>query len=146
MQTASLTMLIDLAEKEVNVCAKHFSEVNLIYKESIVKLNMLKEYRKDYMQQFTTQSQSGVSNQGYQNFQRFIAKLDEAIQGQETIVGLHACEVEDCKKTWQASQRRKMSFEVIKTSADKKASVALGKREQKQTDELAARRSSQLRK
>lgn len=139
MQSSTLSMLIDIADKEVQSCADAFAKANAQWQDSEQKLLMLKGYRDDYMSQFNAHSKAGVSPLEYKNFQGFIHKLDEAIVGQETIVANHLQHQHTCKKSWQAAQRKKMSFEVLLgNEAQKTAKIDL-KREQKQMDEHASR-------
>jgi flagellar protein FliJ len=139
MQSSTLSMLIDIADKEVQSSAEMFAQANAQWQESEHKLMMLKGYREDYMSQFNANSKAGLSPLEYRNFQGFIHKLDEAITGQEAIVASHLQHQHACKKTWQAAQRKKMSFEVLLgNEAQKTANIAL-KREQKQMDEHASR-------
>lgn len=139
MQTSSLQILIDLACKEVNTAAEVFAQANAALLDSKNKLSMLIGYRQDYINQFTEHAKTGIGQQEYQNFQRFIIKLDEAIAGQEAVVNTQFHHAESCKKAWHASQRKKMSFDVLMGNEEKKAHRAVLKKEQKQMDEHASR-------
>lgn len=141
MQVSTLTMLIELADKETAAAAEKYAHANKEWQENQHKLTMLIGYKDDYLMQFNANSKAGLTPIEYRNFQAFIVKLNEAISGQQTVVASHLQIAEACKKIWQKAQQKKMSFEVLMGHEDKKILQKENKREQKQMDEHAARMS-----
>jgi flagellar FliJ protein len=67
-------------------------------------------------------------------------KLDQAINGQQQVVRDAEYRVEQERSNWRVSERKRISFDALATRAKTAADQKVAKREQKQTDEQAARK------
>ena len=103
------------------------------------KLALLLQYRDEYGERFNQSLRQGLSPAGYQNFRNFIDKLDAAIAGQQQAVQQAKHSVERERGQWQASEKKRMSYDTLATRAQKQADLREQKRDQKQMDEHAAR-------
>lgn len=138
-KTSALDTLIELASKETDEAAKRLGRAIRTGEEAEQKLQLLLQYRDDYMARFNANLQAGLSASGYRNYQLFLDKLDEAIKGQQRVVQDTQRRVTKERGAWQDSERKRMSYDTLATRALKVQQLKDTRREQKQTDEFAAR-------
>jgi flagellar FliJ protein len=81
----------------------------------------------------------GLSKEGYQNYQNFLQKLDQAINGQDELVSHAERSLKVQLEKWQEAQRKKLSYEVLVNRSEAKAHKLELKRDQKMMDEYAMR-------
>jgi flagellar protein FliJ len=136
---SALETLIELAVRETDEAAKRLGKCVAAAEEAEKKLALLTQYREDYAQRFQKNLASGLSANGYHNYQVFLAKLEQAIAGQQQVVREAHQRVEGARAGWQACERKRMSYDTLATRAQKAQQVKENKRDQKQTDEHAAR-------
>ncbi|MBS0308716.1 MAG: flagellar export protein FliJ [Proteobacteria bacterium] len=136
---SALTTLIDLASKDSDNAAKKLGQALRMAEDTEQKLNLLLNYRDEYAARFQTSMTAGLTAVDYRNFRHFIEKLDAAIEGQQSIVmaAKHQTEIE--RKSWQDCERKRMSYDTLASRAEKQLQQQENKRDQKQTDEHAAR-------
>ena len=137
--SSALDTLIELASKETDEAAKRLGRAIRNGEDAEQKLQLLFQYRDDYMERFHRNLQSGLSASGYRNFQLFLDKLDEAIKGQQRVVQDAQQRVSRERGSWQSCERKRMSYDTLATRAQKVQQLKETRREQKQTDEFAAR-------
>lgn len=141
-QTSSaIHTLIEIAGKESGQAAEALAEAGRLLKESERNLDMLLEYRNDYIGRLEQNSQQGLFAESYQNFQSFLSKLNQAIVGQQTVVDTCKQKVADQRKYWQECERRKLSYGVLITKAETREQRAQLQKDQKLMDEHALRQS-----
>jgi flagellar FliJ protein len=136
---SALETLIELAVRETDDAAKRLGKCMAAAAEAEQKLTLLTQYREDYAQRFQQNLTSGLSASGYHNYQVFLAKLEQAIAGQQQLVQDAHQRVERERSAWQACERKRMSYDTLATRAQKAQQVKENKRDQKQMDEHAAR-------
>jgi flagellar protein FliJ len=137
--SSAINMLIELATKECDKAAQELGKSIRIADETEKKLTLLLQYREDYRMRLQTNQAEGVSIEGYRNFQIFLEKLEQAISGQQHIVHESKKRVEICQKTWQSAEHKKMSYDTLAERKQKEAQRKESRRDQKETDEHAAR-------
>jgi flagellar FliJ protein len=138
---SALDTLIELATSETDEAAKRLGSALRAAGETEERLKLLMQYRDDYTSRLHAMMSSGLSAAGYRNFQMFLDKLDDAIDGQQKIVDDARKRVGEERSTWQASERKRMSYDTLATRAQKAEEVKEARREQKQTDEVATRQA-----
>lgn len=137
--SSALDTLIELATKETDEAAKRLGKCMKAAEESEQKLALLAQYRDDYAARFQQNLSTGLSALGYQNYQLFLGKLEQAISSQQLVVRDAHLRVERERSAWQASERKRMSYGTLANRAEKARQLQENKRDQKQTDEHAAR-------
>lgn len=137
--SSALDTLIELASKESDDAAKRLGHCMKALEEAEQKLVLLMQYRDDYAARFQESLTTGLTAMGYRNFQLFMDKLEQAISGQQMVVRQAQLRVEHERSAWQASERKRMSYGTLANRALKARQLADNKRDQKQTDEHAAR-------
>lgn len=139
--SSALDTLIELATSATDDAAKRLGNAIRAADDTEKKLALLQQYRDDYIARFHANLSNGISAAQYRNFQLFLDKLDTAIAGQEKIVVDAKCRIGEERTAWQASERKRMSYGTLATRAHKVEALRQGKRDQKQTDEAAARQA-----
>lgn len=137
--SSALDTLIELASKESDEAAKRLGHCMKAAEDSEQKLALLMQYRDDYATRFQQNLANGLTAMGYRNFQLFLDKLENAISSQQLVVRDAHIHVELERSAWQASERKRMSYGTLANRALKARQLAENKRDQKQTDEHAAR-------
>ncbi|MFZ1180753.1 MAG: flagellar export protein FliJ [Herbaspirillum sp.] len=137
--TSALETLIELATKETDEAARRQGRAMRTSEEAQHKLTVLEQYRDDYILRFQESLLSGLTALSYRNFQSFIEKIDNAISGQQEVVMKAQQRVADARTVWQMCERKRMSYGTLATRAQRIAQLHENRRDQKQTDEHAAR-------
>ncbi|MET3130576.1 flagellar FliJ protein [Oxalobacteraceae bacterium GrIS 1.11] len=138
---SQLTTLIDLARRASDDAAKRLGAALKALADAEQKLQMLSGYRDDYATRFEQTLAAGMTPMAYRNFQAFMGKLDNAIAGQEEVVGHARRRSEQEKTAWQESERKRMSYTTLESRAQQEALKVEAKRDQKAMDEHAARQA-----
>jgi flagellar FliJ protein len=138
---SALHTLIDLANKEADKAAKLLGAALHAGEQADQKLDLLTQYRDDYAARCQSSLSAGISTTNFNNFQVFMQKLEDAISGQQKVVGATRQRIDQARAAWQACEQKKMSFVTLADRASKKDARRELWRDQKQNDEYAARRA-----
>ncbi|HEX8604688.1 MAG TPA: flagellar export protein FliJ [Pseudoduganella sp.] len=139
--TSQLETLIDMAQSETDDAAKRLGAALKAVSDAEAKLSMLIGYRDEYARKFQENQQAGITPMAYRNFQAFMDKLDSAIHGQEDIVRQSMKRGEHEKATWQAAERKRVSYTTLRDREEVKQQKVEAKRDQKAMDEHASRQA-----
>ena len=134
-----LAMLIELAQTKTDEATRRLGQLQNAQLSASAKLDMLVQYRQEYVAQFSAQLQAGLSASQVRNFQNFIGTLDAAIEQQRAVSLQAGTRLGHGRTDWQSSQRRLNSFGTL---ADRARQAELGvanKKEQRESDERSAR-------
>lgn len=138
---SALTTLIELAQRDSDDAAKRLGIALKAVEDAEQKLQMLLGYRDDYARKLDAAQVAGITPLAYHNFVAFIAKLENAINGQRDVVK-HAQYKSNLEKTaWQAIERKRLSYKTLNDRAAADALRLENKRDQKAMDEHAARQA-----
>ncbi|QWT46255.1 flagellar export protein FliJ [Azospira inquinata] len=136
-----LRPLQDLIQTRVDDAAKALGFLVASERDTKDKLAMLEDYRRDYLERFKAASQNGLTPAAWRNFQDFMDKIDAAIEQQKKSVHLSQQRTAQGQAEWLAQHNK---LKAIDTLAERHMSAEQyreAKREQKQQDEFAARKS-----
>ena len=136
-----LPTLIELAERDADDAAKRVGAANKAVEEAQQKLEMLVGYRDEYARKLEAAQQAGITPQAYHNFIAFIAKLDNAVNGQREVLKHAEYKSGVEKNAWQACERKRLSYRTLSERAAADALKLENKRDQKQMDEHASRQA-----
>ena len=134
--------LIDLTLIESDAAAKRLGNAVRTSEESQEKNALLVNYRQEYIEKLQATLACGLSMQQHKNYQEFIRGLDRAIAQQSQICLIDQGKVQEQKNLWQQSERKRLSYTTLSNRAISQAKKLDDKREQKNTDEFAARKYS----
>ena len=136
---SALDTLIELATKETDEATKRLGRAIRVSEEAQQKLAILQQYRDDYAARFQETLTNGLTALAYRNFQLFLEKIDNAIDGQVNVVQSSQQRVAEARTAWQACERKRMSYDTLATRARDQEMRKENKRDQKSMDEHAAR-------
>jgi flagellar FliJ protein len=138
---SALETLIGLAQRDTDAAAKALGAALAAVEEAQQKLTMLHGYRDDYAVKLEAAQMNGITPLAYHNFVAFMGKLDNAIAGQAEVVKHAERKGDTAKKTWQACERKRLSYRTLSERAAAETLRVENKRDQKQMDEHAARQA-----
>lgn len=136
----ALQTLIELAVTEVDEAASRLGRAVKGVDDAKQKLALLSNYRDEYVSRFQQTMTAGFTPLAYRNYQNFMDKLDTAIRGQEQILRDSERRADTERSAWRESERKRISYDALKTRAERDIEKKDAKREQKQSDEAAARK------
>jgi len=139
--SSAINTLIELAKKDTDEAAKRLGIAIRASEETGKKLALLLQYRDDYAARCQSGLATGLSAAGYHNFRLFLEKLDSAIAGQREVIREANKLVDAARLVWQENERKRMSFGTLASRAQKQAREQETRRDQKLTDEHAARQT-----
>ena len=134
-----LAMLIELAQTKTDEATRRLGQLQNAQTSASAKLDMLVQYRQEYVVQFSAQMKGGLAASQVRNFQNFIGTLDGAIEQQRALTLQARTRLSQGRSNWQSSKRRLSSFGTL---ADRVRQFELGvanKKEQRESDERSAR-------
>jgi flagellar FliJ protein len=131
--------LIGLAQDDVDAAAQRLGRAQREASEAQAQLDALVRYRDEYHARFTNSAQTGMPAGNMRNFQAFIDTLDAAIEQQRKLVQAATGRVETAKPDWQRHKQKLGSYEVLQARGDAAEAQQHARREQRDSDEHAAR-------
>jgi len=131
--------IVDLkaAQEQDSLEALGISQRKLITLQT--QVDGLKNYRQDYQDKFNRLGQEGANVGQLMEFRSFMAKLDQAIAGQEYSLDQGKTDVANKRKIWESLHQRTQSLQKIYQAALKTEQKQESKAEQLEQDERASR-------
>lgn len=136
---SALETLIDLAQRESDACAKRLGAALKAVEDAEQKLKMLQGYRDDYANRLDAAMMDGMTPFARQNFVAFLGKVEHAVDGQAEVIRHAQYKADKEKKSWQESERKRLSYRTLTERAAAQALALDSKRDQKMMDDYAAR-------
>ena len=133
--------LADLEQHESDAAARALGDSQRVLRERESILTELRRYRDEYAANGRLRADR-VSVVAWQDYQRFIARLDEAIAQQSRLVTNALAECETRRDEWMAAHSRAVSLEKAVERCERAERCADAKREQRRLDDVAS--STQL--
>lgn len=138
-QKLPLATLIELAQTKTDEASRRLGQLQNAHTSAAAKLEMLLQYRQEYLDQFNGQMQGGLPSAQVRNFQNFIGTLDGAIEQQRALTLQADTRLGHGRSDWQHNKRRLTSFDTLADRVRQQAIVIAGKKEQLESDEHSAR-------
>lgn len=138
-QKLPLDTLIELARTKTDEATRRLGELQNAQTSASAKLEMLVQYRQEYLAQFSQQMQDGLPASQVRNFQNFIGTLDGAIEQQRALALQASTHLGHGRSDWQSSKRRLNSFGTLADRVRQFELAVAGKKEQRESDERSAR-------
>ena len=132
--------LVDLSTQQSEEAAKRLGQALRLSEQAQEKLSLLHSYREEYLVQLQQRLGQGMTAAAHLNFLKFIQNLDRAVDQQAQSVAASRQAVENERGQWQQCERKRLSYDTLSRRAQQERLHKENRREQKQTDEQAARR------
>lgn len=134
-----LATLIDLAQSKTDEATRRLGQLQNAHTSAAGKLDLLQQYRQEYLSQLQVHLQDGVAAVLLRNFQQFIGTLDLAIEQQRTLTSQADTRLAHGRADWQHSKCRLNSFDTLAERMQQQEVVTLNRREQRDCDEHTSR-------
>ncbi|MDP3616445.1 MAG: flagellar export protein FliJ [Rhodoferax sp.] len=134
-----LATLIELAQNKTDEATRRLGKLQNAHTSAAGKLDLLQQYRQEYLAQLQVHLQDGVAAANLRNFQQFISTLDTAIEQQRALTSQADSRLAHGRSDWQHSKHRLNSFDTLAERVHQQEIVALNRREQRDCDERTAR-------
>lgn len=129
--------VLRIAEMREQTAAKDLATSQRYLQEQQARLAELQQYQADYTKDFHTQGSVGISAARFQELQRFLASLSQAIEQQQQLIA-HVTQVcEQKKRIWQQAYGKSQSLDKVVQRYFEQEQYTQDKRDQKETDEVA---------
>lgn len=138
-QKLPLATLIELAQRKSDEATRRLGELQNAHLSATQKLEMLLQYRQEYLDQLHGQMQGGVPSAYVRNFQNFIGTLNGAIEQQRALTLQADTRLGHGRSDWQHTKRRLNSFDTLADRVRQQDMLASNKKEQRESDERSAR-------
>ncbi|MDX2424863.1 MAG: flagellar export protein FliJ [Cycloclasticus sp.] len=132
-----------IAENKEAAAAVKVAKSVLEKEASVDQLEKLRGYREDYIVQFKTKGQSGMSASRLQDYQAFVHKLDSAIEEQiRAVQGKHK-QVDEHQQSFQKTNSQKKAVEKLIDKRVKQETIVEQRQEQNEADDRPSGGGSQ---
>ncbi|MBU6505779.1 MAG: flagellar export protein FliJ [Betaproteobacteria bacterium] len=136
-QPFTLQPLLDLSHRNSESATRKLGELTRAQNSEQKKLETLLQFRKDYQEKFLAQSRNGMDSAGISNFQRFLGRLDEAVQQQRGVIEQATRSVQAGREALVEAQRSMKSFDTLAQRHAETQQLQIRRMEQKMQDEQA---------
>lgn len=138
-QKLPLALLIELAKTKTDQATRRLGQLQNTHTSAVEKLDMLQQYRQEYLEQMNGQMRDGVAAASVRNFQHFIGTLDGAIEQQRALTVQADTRLGHGRSDWQDSKRRLSSFDTLADRVRQQEMIIVNRKEQRDSDERSAR-------
>ncbi|MBV4397664.1 flagellar export protein FliJ [Advenella alkanexedens] len=135
----SFETLHGLAVQKMDDRARVVAQTEANITQSTKQLEMLEQYRLDYIARLQNRLQEGMSSAQCVNFQKFISTLEEALGQQRVIIAQLEKQVEKEREAWFEARREVNSMQALIDRKKQEQLKIANRQEQKMNDEFAAR-------
>lgn len=134
-----LQPLLELMRERSDEATRHLGQLVAAEQSARSRLELLQDYRREYLQKFQEAQSQGLTLQAWQNYQDFLAKIDEAIRAQTEQVELSARNTLQGQEHWQIQNRKLKAIDTLAIRHQGKLRQQENRQEQKLMDEFASR-------
>jgi flagellar FliJ protein len=127
--------VVDLAHDAERKAAEALGSCLRKHEQSLIKLDDLRRYHKEYILQFSLIGQSGISSTKAVDYRLFLDKLKQAIEQQEKMLEQVQVDLENSKAFWFAQRGRSKALDNVLTRYIADERKMQEKREQIEQDE-----------
>lgn len=131
-------LLRQLAERARDESRNRYAQAQRGVEEAQKKLQLLQHYQQDYQNQFEQSRQQGMSIAGWQNYQQFIARLQQAVEQQSAEVQRLEQQCLKLRQAWAEEEKKLKGYEVLCARERQQQQVKENRKEQKIMDEFAS--------
>lgn len=135
-----LQTVLDLMMSRADGAAKDLGRLIAAEQDAKAKLQLLENYRAEYVARFQQAAQAGLSPLQWANYQDFTGKLDDAITQQRKFVEASNRRTAEGQRHWLDQRNKVQAFDTLAEKHEATQRYEEGRREQKVSDELTARK------
>ena len=135
----NLQSLQELSGLHLDQATRQLGQLIAGEKQDSQRLEMLVQYRNEYHAQFLAAASKGLDPGSWQNYQKFLAKLDEAVEQARTMTQSAKQRTAAGQKNWLDKRGKVKAFDTLAQRFRARVAYEDARSEQKQADEHAAR-------
>lgn len=139
MAESKYQLLIKLADEKQQAAAERMSLAQNALNQARMRLEQLDNFREEYRQRLMAGGSQGMSVIQYQDFCRFLLRLDEAMVQQKQDVDRCMQRFVLERQAWQLEYKKLKAYEKLLQREREREVLQEAKREQKRSDEFATR-------
>lgn len=117
--------------------ARELGNAQRMLQEQEGRLAELRAYQAEYARDFQVQGSAGISAARFQEYQRFMASLNQAIEQQQQVVQNAVRVYAQKQQFWQQAYGKSKSLDKVMERYCTQEQYEQGQREQKAADEMA---------
>jgi flagellar FliJ protein len=136
----SISVAIELAKVKRDGLISQLSRCKRLHANALGQMDQLASYAEETHDKWIRSSQVGVSPDIMRHHTQFMARLQEAMALQQSVITKNASDVQRAHQTFLASELRLASLEHMEKKMLSTRNLIHQRKEQKQTDEFAASR------
>lgn len=107
--------------------------------EAQKRCDELQRYLEEYQNMFAQRAKAGIGVSGMRDYQTFIARLNEAVKAQQTVLEQLTAECQRERDAWSQAAARKNAVEKVIDKAHTEERIAEDRRMQRELDDRAQR-------
>lgn len=130
----------ELAEEEERACALQVANLQKRLDEALKRGSELKRYLVEYQSMFQQRAAAGMGVAGLRDYQTFLARLNDAVRQQETVIAQLEADCARARVDWLEAAARKNAVSKVIENARTEDQKVEERRSQKETDEHGQRR------
>lgn len=139
-----LSTVLALAKRKEEDAAKAFTQQQQQVQNLQGSMGNLRGFLDTYQQRYLNSGANGFSVMQLAEFRAFLSKINGAIEQQETSLQRAESDLIDKRRQWEAAYRYRDAMERLQQQAKQQEERAVSKREQGESDELAANKAARL--
>src|SRR5512141_2558961 len=125
-----LQPVVDVARHAVDAATARLGHAMQRLMDADRKLQTLLQYRDEYQSKLRDSAVSGIDNAHWQNFHRFLAKLDAGIDGARAQADAAREAARRAQTEWQEEQRKLKAYGVLAERHERNQQALSARREQ----------------
>ncbi|WP_293761889.1 flagellar export protein FliJ [uncultured Aquitalea sp.] len=140
MAQSKYALLIRLAEEKEEAAAERMRQAQGALVKAMGRQEQLDNFRGEYRQRLTSGGMRGMSIAQWQDFQKFLARLDEAVKTQDGEVEFAKQSFIMARQAWREEHKKLKAYQKLMERENERLQLQESRRQQKMTDEFATRR------
>lgn len=138
MKPFPLQSLLELSNQRMDDAGRRLGRLLADEREVEKTLALLEQYREEYERRFREAARNGLSREQWHNYQSFLARLDEAVRQQRTVVAASKQRTQDGQREWLDRRNQVKAFDTLSQRHQRQEARLEARREQRREDERAA--------
>lgn len=135
-----LQPLLDLSRSHLDDATSTLGKLIAQEQEGSRKLEMLQDYRTEYVARFRDAARDGLGVEALRNYGAFMARIDEAIEIQRSLLDQSQRKTAAGKQAWIHQRNRMKAFDTLHERHVEREQQVHAKQEQRQSDEHTSNR------
>lgn len=135
----NLESLQELSTLRLDQATRQLGQLIAGEQQDSQRLELLVQYRNEYHALFLDAAGKGLDPRSWHNYQKFLAKLDEAVEQARAMANTASQRTAAGQKNWLDKRGKVKAFDTLAQRFRARVAYEESRQEQKQTDEHAAR-------